>query len=336
MALILDGLTKTFSSFPAVNNLSYTMDTGVYGLLGVNGAGKTTLMRMLCTLLTPTSGTITWDGQDIFSLGSAYRNLLGYLPQDFGYSPDFSVQDYLLYIASIKGLRPATARQRMQNLLEQVGLTQVRRQKMKKLSGGMVQRVGIAQALLNDPKILILDEPTAGLDPKERGRFRNILSGLSRDRIVILSTHIVSDVENVANQLILLKDRQVYREDTPKNLCRSMEGRVFETTVPEEEVEAFGTSHLILSQRQEGERVSPPVPSQLSPPWRMRSLPSIGDGYAAIENGTPADGRRPDILGIGGPEPCSERHPCRHGQAGAAHLPGIEQSLRSHYGAKPF
>ena len=133
MALILDGLTKTFSSFPAVNNLSYTMDTGVYGLLGVNGAGKTTLMRMLCTLLTPTSGTITWDGQDIFSLGSAYRNLLGYLPQDFGYYPDFSVQDYLLYIASIKGLRPATARQRMQNLLEQVGLTQVRRQKMKKL-----------------------------------------------------------------------------------------------------------------------------------------------------------------------------------------------------------
>ena len=134
MALILDGLTKTFSSFPAVNNLSYTMDTGVYGLLGVNGAGKTTLMRMLCTLLTPTSGTITWDGQDIFSLGSAYRNLLGYLPQDFGYYPDFSVQDYLLYIASIKGLRPATARQRMQSLLEQVGLTQVRRQKMKKLT----------------------------------------------------------------------------------------------------------------------------------------------------------------------------------------------------------
>ena len=140
MALILDGLTKTFSSFPAVNNLSYAMDTGVYGLLGVNGAGKTTLMRMLCTLLTPTSGTITWDGQDIFSLGSAYRNLLGYLPQDFGYYPDFSVQDYLLYIASIKGLRPATARQRMQSLLEQVGLTQVRRQKMKKLSGGMKRR----------------------------------------------------------------------------------------------------------------------------------------------------------------------------------------------------
>ena len=206
MALILDGLTKTFSSFPAVNNLSYTMDTGVYGLLGVNGAGKTTLMRMLCTLLTPTSGTITWDGQDIFSLGSAYRNLLGYLPQDFGYYPDFSVQDYLLYIASIKGLRPATARQRMQNLLEQVGLTQVRRQKMKKLSGGMKRRAGIAQAMLNDPKILILDEPTAGLDPKERIRFRNLISELAENRLVLLSTHIVSDVEYIADQILLMKD----------------------------------------------------------------------------------------------------------------------------------
>ena len=232
MALILDGLTKTFSSFPAVNNLSYTMDTGVYGLLGVNGAGKTSLMRMLCTLLTPTSGTITWDGQDIFSLGSAYRNLLGYLPQDFGYYPDFSVQDYLLYIASIKGLRPATARQRMQNLLEQVGLTQVRRQKMKKLSGGMKRRAGIAQAMLNDPKILILDEPTAGLDPKERIRFRNLISELAENRLVLLSTHIVSDVEYIADQILLMKDGSLVHHGTSQQLLAAAPTQVWTCTVP--------------------------------------------------------------------------------------------------------
>lgn len=232
MALILDGLTKTFSSFPAVNNLSYTMDTGVYGLLGVNGAGKTTLMRMLCTLLTPTSGTITWDGQDIFSLGSAYRNLLGYLPQDFGYYPDFSVQDYLLYIASIKGLRPATARQRMQNLLEQVGLTQVRRQKIKKLSGGMKRRAGIAQAMLNDPKILILDEPTAGLDPKERIRFRNLISELAENRLVLLSTHIVSDVEYIADQILLMKDGSLVHHGTSQQLLAAAPTQVWTCTVP--------------------------------------------------------------------------------------------------------
>ena len=232
MALILDGLTKTFSSFPAVNNLSYTMDTGVYGLLGVNGAGKTTLMRMLCTLLTPTSGTITWDGQDIFSLGSAYRNLLGYLPQDFGYYPDFSVQDYLLYIASIKGLRPATARQRMQNLLEQVGLTQVRRQKMKKLSGGMKRRAGSAQAMLNDPKILILDEPTAGLDPKERIRFRNLISELAENRLVLLSTHIVSDVEYIADQILLMKDGSLVHHGTSQQLLAAAPTQVWTCTVP--------------------------------------------------------------------------------------------------------
>ena len=231
MALILDGLTKTFSSFPAVNNLSYTMDTGVYGLLGVNGAGKTTLMRMLCTLLTPTSGTITWDGQDIFSLGSAYRNLLGYLPQDFGYYPDFSVQDYLLYIASIKGLRPATARQRMQNLLEQVGLTQVRRQKMKKLSGGMKRRAGIAQAMLNDPKILILDEPTAGLDPKERIRFRNLISELAENRLVLLSTHIVSDVEYIADQILLMKDGSLGHHGTSQQLLAAAPTQVWTCTI---------------------------------------------------------------------------------------------------------
>ena len=265
MALILDGLTKTFSSFPAVNNLSYTMDTGVYGLLGVNGAGKTTLMRMLCTLLTPTSGTITWDGQDIFSLGSAYRNLLGYLPQDFGYYPDFSVQDYLLYIASIKGLRPATARQRMQNLLEQVGLTQVRRQKMKKLSGGMKRRAGIAQAMLNDPKILILDEPTAGLDPKERIRFRNLISELAENRLVLLSTHIVSDVEYIADQILLMKDGSLVHHGTSQQLLAAAPTQVWTCTVPRAQVDQLLHQYPVVNLKTLPQGVQLRVLSQTPP-----------------------------------------------------------------------
>ena len=265
MALILDGLTKTFSSFPAVNNLSYTMDTGVYGLLGVNGAGKTTLMRMLCTLLTPTSGTITWDGQDIFSLGSAYRNLLGYLPQDFGYYPDFSVQDYLLYIASIKGLRPATARQRMQNLLEQVGLTQVRRQKMKKLSGGMKRRAGIAQAMLNDPKILILDEPTAGLDPKERIRFRNLISELAENRLVLLSTHIVSDVEYIADQILLMKDGSLVHHGTSQQLLAAAPTQVWVCTVPRAQADQLLHQYPVVNLKTHPQGVQLRVLSQTPP-----------------------------------------------------------------------
>ena len=271
MALILDGLTKTFSSFPAVNNLSYTMDTGVYGLLGVNGAGKTTLMRMLCTLLTPTSGTITWDGQDIFSLGSAYRNLLGYLPQDFGYYPDFSVQDYLLYIASIKGLRPATARQRMQNLLEQVGLTQVRRQKMKKLSGGMKRRAGIAQAMLNDPKILILDEPTAGLDPKERIRFRNLISELAENRLVLLSTHIVSDVEYIADQILLMKDGSLVHHGTSQQLLAAAPTQVWTCTVPRAQADQLLHQYPVVNLKTLPQGVqlrvlsqTPPTPAEMT------------------------------------------------------------------------
>ena len=265
MALILDGLTKTFSSFPAVNNLSYTMDTGVYGLLGVNGAGKTTLMRMLCTLLTPTSGTITWDGQDIFSLGSAYRNLLGYLPQDFGYYPDFSVQDYLLYIASIKGLRPATARQRMQSLLEQVGLTQVRRQKMKKLSGGMKRRAGIAQAMLNDPKILILDEPTAGLDPKERIRFRNLISELAENRLVLLSTHIVSDVEYIADQILLMKDGSLVHHGTSQQLLAAAPTQVWTCTVPRAQADQLLRQYPVVNLKTLPQGVQLRVLSQTPP-----------------------------------------------------------------------
>lgn len=280
--LTVKDVTKRYGKFTVLEHVSLEFQPGVYGLLAPNGAGKTTLMKMLTTLAFPTEGEILWSGTEIRGLGAAYRQQLGYLPQQLGFYPHYTPNQYLSYLSALKGLDGKTAGERIPKLLDLVGLSEVADKKMKKLSGGMVQRVGIAQALLNNPKILILDEPTAGLDPKERGRFRNILSGLSKDCIVILSTHIVSDVENVANQLILLKDRQVYREDTPKNLCRSMEGRVFEITVPEEEVEAFGASHLILAQRQEGERVSLRFTDGNIPAGAVPAVPTLEDAFLAI------------------------------------------------------
>ena len=237
MDLRISNLTKDFDGFKAVNNFSYQMDCGVYGLLGVNGAGKTTLMRMLTTLMKPTSGQITWDGEDVFAMDGKYRMLLGYLPQDFGYYPDFSVYDYLMYIAALKGIRPAVARQRVKELLKQVGLVKARNKKMKTLSGGMKRRAGIAQAMLNDPKILILDEPTAGLDPSERIRFRNLISELSEDRIVLLSTHIVSDIEYIANEILLMKDGQLVISGTSEDIIDSMPESVWISRVSKSSID---------------------------------------------------------------------------------------------------
>ena len=239
MELTISDLTKDFGSFRAVDHVNFTMHSGVYGLLGVNGAGKTTLMRMLTTLIRPTGGEIRWDGQDVFQMDSAYRRLLGYLPQDFGYYPDFSIYDYLMYIASIKGIRPAAAKERASRLLKQVGLSQVRHKKMKTLSGGMKRRVGIAQAMLNDPQILILDEPTAGLDPNERIRFRNLISELSEDRIVLLSTHIVSDIEYIASEILLMKDGCITLSGTAEEVIASMPERVWLFSVPREQVDRY-------------------------------------------------------------------------------------------------
>ena len=237
MDLRISNLTKDFDGFKAVNNFSFSMDCGVYGLLGVNGAGKTTLMRMLTTLMKPTSGQITWDGEDVFAMDGQYRMLLGYLPQDFGYYPDFSVYDYLMYIAALKGIRPAVAKQRVKELLKQVGLVKARNKKMKTLSGGMKRRAGIAQAMLNDPKILILDEPTAGLDPSERIRFRNLISELSEDRIVLLSTHIVSDIEYIANEILLMKAGQLVISGTSEDIIDSMPESVWISRVSKSSID---------------------------------------------------------------------------------------------------
>lgn len=239
MELELAGLTKQFQDITAVNNVSCTLTSGVYGLLGANGAGKTTLMRMLCTLLKPTSGSIILNGKDIFSMDGEYRRMLGYLPQDFGYYPDFTVYDYLLYIASIKGLRPATAKKRANFLLKQVSLEQVKNKKMKTLSGGMKRRAGIAQAMLNNPAILILDEPTAGLDPTERIRFRNLISELSEERMVLLSTHIVSDIEYIAKEIMLMKEGEIIRFGTTEELIMSMPEKVWICQVPKSGIDSL-------------------------------------------------------------------------------------------------
>lgn len=227
MKLQMVNVTRKFGDFCAVDDLNLTITNGVYGLLGVNGAGKTTLMRMICTLLPPTSGKILCDGKDIFKMDGEYRNLLGYLPQEFGFYPDFTVKDYLMYIASLKGIRSMIAGKRVKELLEQVGLAKSVNKKMKKLSGGMKRRAGIAQAMLNNPKILILDEPTAGLDPTEKVRFRNLISELSEERIVILSTHIVSDVEYIANEIWLMKEGQIVQQGDLDHMLASMQENVY-------------------------------------------------------------------------------------------------------------
>ena len=207
MELSIDRLTKQYQSKIAVDRISLRLNTGIYGLLGANGAGKTTLMRMVCGILKPTSGTITFDGIDVSE--ERYRSMLGYLPQDFGYYPEFTGEDFLLYMAALKGMRKPQARRKTVELLKLVSLHDVAKKKIKTYSGGMKQRLGIAQALLNQPKLLVLDEPTAGLDPKERVRFRDLIKDLGKDSIVLLSTHIVSDIEHIADDILMMKSGQL-------------------------------------------------------------------------------------------------------------------------------
>lgn len=228
-------LTKSYKHKNANENINLTLESGVYGLLGPNGAGKTTLMKQIATLKCPTSGKILYNGKDINSLDDKYREVVGYLPQDFDAYKNFSAKDFLLYIGALKGMRKDEAKIKTDKLLNLVGLHEVRNKAISKFSGGMKRRVGIAQALLNDPKVLILDEPTAGLDPQERARFRNLLSQIGKETIVILSTHIISDIESVAKETIMIKDGKVLLQGTHKEILDDMRGKVYSLTVESED-----------------------------------------------------------------------------------------------------
>ncbi len=242
-------LTKRYGSKTAVSHLQMALTNGVYGLLGENGAGKTTLMRLICGIQTPTSGKITLNGKRIDRLGERYRDLLGYLPQHFGYYPDFTARDFLLYVAALKGLDGREAKRKADELLAEVGLKKECRQKIRTFSGGMKQRLGIAQAMLNDPRILILDEPTTGLDPKERIRFRNLISAFSKDRIVILSTHIVSDVEWIAGEIIMMRSGKILHFGKTQEITAEIDGCVWECMVPAESAEEYGKRFRVSNLR---------------------------------------------------------------------------------------
>lgn len=231
MELCVHDLTKCYGHKCAVDHLSLTLSAGIYGLLGANGSGKTTLMRQLCVLQRPTGGRITWDGRDIRTMGEDYRKLLGYLPQDFCCYPDFTALEFMDYIGTLKGLSGAQLQSKFMELLAAVGLADVARRKTRTFSGGMKQRLGIAQALLGNPRILILDEPTTGLDPKERVRFRNLLREFSGNRIIILSTHIVSDVQRIADKIIIMRAGQLLHFGSMDELALEITGDA--NTLPE-------------------------------------------------------------------------------------------------------
>ena len=247
MELTLNDLTKQFGRKRAVDHMNVTLTPGVYGLLGANGAGKTTLMRMICGVLQPSGGEILLNDRDIWKSKDAYRNLLGYLPQDFGYYPDFTAKEFMYYIAALKGISDKRAKFLTKELLEIVSLSDVANKKIGAFSGGMRQRLGIAQAMINNPKILVLDEPTAGLDPKERVRFRNLIADFSKDRIVILSTHIVSDVEYVADTILMMKSGNLILRGSVEEVTSSMHNKVWKMVVDERSADKINRHYNVAN-----------------------------------------------------------------------------------------
>ncbi|WP_129595795.1 ABC transporter ATP-binding protein [Anaerophilus nitritogenes] len=280
--LEIKNLTKTYGNKNANDNITVTLENGLYGLLGPNGAGKTTFMKQITTLIEPSKGEIIYNGKNIKELNEEYRAVLGYLPQEFGVYKNFSAQQFLQYVAALKGMNKKQAKNKIKELLELVGLYEVRNKAVDKFSGGMKRRVGIAQALLNDPKILVLDEPTAGLDPQERARFRNLLSQISKDKIIILSTHIISDIESIAKETIMIKDGAMLMKGNHKEILSGMEGKVYcIKTSNENEVMEIQNSYKVVNIQRSIDHVELRVVSDKMPRYENVEIiePKFEDVY---------------------------------------------------------
>lgn len=286
MELKLDRLTKQYKQKLAVDRVDLELKCGVYGLLGANGAGKTTLMRMICDIQEPDSGEIFYNGRNIREMGEEYRDILGYLPQNFGYYPEFTAYKFLLYIASLKGLGKEQAAVKALYLLDVVGLADEKKRKIKTFSGGMKQRLGIAQAMLNDPKLLVLDEPTAGLDPKERVRFRNLISSFSKDKIVLLSTHIVSDVEYIADEILVMKNGRLIHRGAPEVVTQDVKGVVWECKVEQKDVEYYIKQYNVGNLKNTGDQTILRIISDAKPvEGAVEAEPTLEDLYLYYFNG---------------------------------------------------
>ena len=286
MKLSIEHVGKTYrGGTRGLDDFSLELEPGVLGLLGPNGAGKSTLMRILATITKPTDGTVTWNGTNIVKSPDGLRSVLGYLPQDFGVYPNLTAQEFLEYVAAAKGIEHAAARRRIQELLVLVNLVDARKRALGGFSGGMRQRVGIAQALLNDPRLLIVDEPTAGLDPEERVRFRNLLSDLSGERIVILSTHIVSDVEATATHIALINRGRLVVSAPPEALLQKVEGRVWEWMVPSSDLTDVKARFRVSAtlRRSDGVRVRAVSDTQPAAGAQPAS-PNLEDAYLLFIN----------------------------------------------------
>lgn len=265
MELQLRNLSKQYGTKCAVDNVNAKLEPGVYGLLGANGSGKTTLMRMICGVLKPTSGDIRLNGKTINELGEQYYTHLGYMPQDFGFYPDFTAREFMLYMAAVKGLDKRVAKTRTQDLLHMVNLDDVADKKIKSYSGGMKQRLGIAQAELNNPSILILDEPTAGLDPKERVRFRNLISDFAKEKIIILSTHIVSDVSYIADTILLMKNGSFLLQEPMATVTDNIRGKVWEILVDERNADEYSRKFSVVNLHHENNKVRLRIIDEIAP-----------------------------------------------------------------------